>query len=327
MPKLSSSQILAIMNAVSEKSVSSHDIIPRSELPSFSLYQLTKIIEHFGAHATHAYWEHIQYTNKIKNIILEMIRRRIQTGQTCQLAMTMYAMGIGECQALATILHNELLKSDFSDFHLVCILNPNTIKGHCFLVIGNHRLNIHDDFQTALSHCSEEVLIADPYLSYLGSARDYVASNQNYFSQFDYQTIVSLTKANPMHLENILQTERLSFEWVKEIKQEHQIERFYDKKLIPLAKTGYPCIGKSYTHETALLQQLKKSGLAFFGLSRNYKVDAVCEVTNRIDELKVKSIKTKINAGVYYHNAQGQTFFVVPEINYDSRLANAITRL
>lgn len=327
MPKLSPSVILAIMNAITEKSISSHDIIPRSQLPSFTLFQMQGNIERFGLHAINVFQEHIEYSNKVKNMITLMIQRRYQTSQICLLAMTMYAMGIAEGQILTTILHNELLKAHFSDFYTVLVINPQTQKGHCFIIIGNHCCNEDDDFQTALSQCSEEVWIADPYLSYLGRAQDYVASNHDYFTQFKYQTIVLLEKAKPEHLKHIFQAELQSIEIVKEIKYNHDITPFYDKKLIPLAKSGYPCMGKTFTHKTALLQQLNQNGLEFFGLSQNCKVDAICEITNRIDQLKIDSLQKKINSGTYYHNHQGQKFFVIPEINCNLELAQAITRL
>lgn len=329
MPKtLTSEDIREIMNKVTSKSVSSHDIIPRSQLPALYEYQIDYIREQFGNLNIDTYLEHARYSHRIKTLILKMTHHRIQLGKIYQLAITIYAMGVAECQSLVTALHHELLKADFSEFSSATIYNLQTNKGHCFLVIGNCELNIQAPFPSCLSSLPKEILIADPLLSYLGPACDYVATHQDYFSRYRYQTLVGYEKANKDYLEQILNSERLAHQWVDELKLLHQIERFYDKSLIPLAKSGYPCLGKKITHETALLQSLKKTGLQFFGLSSpEYKVDAVCEINNQIDILRARGIQEKLKTGRKYQNSEGQTFFVISEINYHPELSHQISRL
>jgi hypothetical protein len=308
--------LVDMMHQIASQSISSHDIIPRDLMPTISLAEIPARRSQFGDEVVNLYLSHLEFCRQTQCILTNIINQSDSFSRVCLLMITMHKLGVSESQGLVTKMYTELLKLRIVNFATVTLFNPLSAKGHAVLLIGNAPVKSGDAFPAKFDQLSDDVLLVDPLLSFVGRANQYALQQVPYLSRFNYNKIMSVEPAKIDHLSFIRTAERRADELVSELKKRHGITPFIPKRLLALAKTGYDCREAIIVQDAPLLTELRKTELNFFAIQRpNQEMDAVCAVDNRLEVAKANSLAQKLAKGSFYHCKDQHRFFIIPKIN------------
>jgi hypothetical protein len=305
-----------MMHQIVSHSISSNDIIPRQLMPTVSLFEISSRREQFGDAAMDLYLSHLEFCRQIQSILTQIINQSDAFSRLSLLMITMYKMGVGESHALVTMMYTELLKLRFINFSSVMLLNPVLAKGHAVLVMGDNLVKTGDTFPAKFAQLSDDVLVVDPLLSFVGRANQYAVQKADYLSKFNYTQIKAVQPATLDHLTFIRSAERRADALVAELKTRYGLTPFIPKRLLSLAKTGYDCRDVTIVQDAPILTELRKTELDFFAIQRpNQQMDAVCAADSRLEVLKASGLAQKILTGRFHHYQDQHRFFIVPNVN------------
>ncbi|NBX84334.1 MAG: hypothetical protein EBQ95_01840 [Gammaproteobacteria bacterium] len=305
-----------LMHHIVSHSTSSHDIIPRQLMPTISLLEIPRRREQFGDAAMRLYLSHLAFCRQIQSILTQTIHQSDAFSRLSLLMITMYKMGVGESHALVTMMYTELVKLRFVNFFSVMLLNPVTEKGHAIILIGEHLVKTGDVFPAQFLQLSDDVILVDPLLSFIGQANQYAVLKADYLSKFNYTQIMAVQPGTLDHLSFIRSAERRADELVAELKTRYGLTPFISKSLLSLAKTGYDCQDVTIVKDAPILTELRKTELDFFGVQKpNQEMDAVCSADSRLEVLKASGLAQKISIGRFHQYKDQHRFFIIPNVN------------
>ena len=317
-----------MMHQIVSHTTSSHDIIPRQLMPTISLVEIPQRREQFGDATMNLYLSHIEFCRQLQTILTTIINQSDAFSRLSLLMITMYKMGVGESHALVTMMYTELLKLRFTNFSSVMLYNPIAEKAHAVLLIGDTSIKKGDAFPAKFTQLSDDIILIDPLLSFIGRANVYAAQKRDYLSQFNYNKIMAVQPATLDHLSFIRTAERRADELVAELKTRYGLTPFVSKSLLSLAKTGYDCRDVTIVQDAPILEELRKSELDFMAIQRpNMDIDAVCTADSRLEVLKASGLAQKISTGRFYNNREQHRFFVIPKVNSPEVAANITQQL
>ncbi len=291
----------------------SNSIIPRTELPGYTVTDIPRLKQKYG-HVRFAEYE--RYSHLLNHLRAQTSDLTDRLHLPCPRTAALLAIthfGMGECHEISTAIFFELLKQGYHDCAMVCIqsdpyqstIHPRPFL-HLFVLVGAgiaSKLRNGCDF-SAIDELAEDVIIMDGLLNHVGRANQYRSAQHTYLQQFNYNKIHALDLATQQHVQNL-----------PIISQSVQI---LIDALAKQAIRPFKVIAQNPCHETALLSFLNaKSGLKFHGYTdASCKVDAVSEIHSAAEKDLALRIQARLHTGFFKEDAD-KTFFIIPEINVD----------
>jgi hypothetical protein len=198
---------------------SSHDIIPKSELPMLSLAMMAKFQAEYGDRAI----EHLNCTlSKIRPTVRLDDLSRLKENKVMVPSLALGRLGRGECEEHAYVAAHELLKRGYYDFH-ICIITgkmptdgtpgsellPRQSFSHAVIIMNTSGKLKGITLFRDLEMLPTNVVILDAYLKHVGSANQYSKDMHAYLRHYSV-TGLSIHRAfSPKDVENVAHIEKL----------------------------------------------------------------------------------------------------------------------
>jgi len=321
----------SVCNTIKQKTICANDIIPKKNLPFLTLNPqvLSNAAQQHGMLVGDLLAHGLQLT-KVKealNYASKQYPNMAAGVSSYSIAMTRF--GVGEAQDLVNLAIYELMKQGCLDVTFIALKgkkddhHPKKMPYiHCFILIGQHSMAKEGNLKSQFNALNDEVLIFDPMLNHIGRANTYLSEQAEFLNTFEYQHIMQIIKMNPevydlTLIENNVQK-------LVACAKTQGID--HHKRALPITKIDF--LQKTPCPETALLQCLnERSGITFFGVQKDYKVDAVAHISEQEDRT-VEAIQQKLGAGCVYHDFNGyNSFFVLHDINVKTETENLPQRI
>jgi len=312
-----------ICQVVKQQVVCSNDIIPRTQLPWLTPAMVPSAINRFELHKVRAYLHYTQYTNEVRNLVVAESREK---GISCEISSSAIAiakLGVGESQELVTFALSKLIALGRRDIAFVAIVGRvNNLKEHkaphvhTFLLLGiEEGFALKNGDISQLNRLSENVVVLDLLLNYVGRARDYIKDQTQYLMIFGHNQICAVDVVSQIHIDNhsiIEENVKQLLEFV-ESKGVLKFDRAFCD--LPLER-NLSSQKESFDYETTLLKGLNtNTGLSFSGVrDERCHVDAVAQIRSEDDNVKAKRVQSRLGAGCFY-TGSSQRFFVIQDIN------------
>lgn len=234
-------------------------------------------------------------------------------------ALVVSLFGIGDCGECSTKLGLSLIESGFGNLAFVAVDFLNAKEGmekkHSFIVANlksmpetsKPSLSVHDFFDLLPS----QALIGDAFLGLAFSPRHIPDAFIRYIEAYGGKTDI----IQCLHFYNVPSNSTVFGSYLKiaeKIATELRIEKTF------LHQPFYSLNEKTRVENTTLISLLReKTGIPFFGAyDKDYKVDAIAEISTQEEEKTVKGLRRALKGhGEFFKMANGNIAFVLEGIN------------
>lgn len=192
-----------ICKEIKTTTVSSHDIIPRTEMPFLNPFHIPELSKKYGERMVE-YLAHLQWGRDNREKI-RLSALRIPSGNTVGGVATAL-IGFGECEEVTYLAAIKSLLAGRCDISMIIVGGPAFENGqsyrHFFAVIGDTRVLNAGNSISALNDLDEDCVVLDGLLGHVGRAKDYLKERADYLCHYKYDRIIGLVEFNRSHLES-----------------------------------------------------------------------------------------------------------------------------